>query len=186
MKTTKKVEISPTAAILNGELLPTKGKGMDMVIELYRRYIGNYPKFFKMDALARVGFVASELLLKDDEQRFTSREDRAVVLFNKSSSICSDKIYQKTICDKNEYFPSPSAFVYTLPNIVAGEICIRNKYEGESCFYVLDNYDETTINNTITEIFTDKTTTSAIVGWVECENEDSFSVKMQIITLWNN
>ena len=37
--------------------------------------------------------------------------------------------------------PSPALFVYTLPNIVTGEISIRNKWYGESSVYILPAFD---------------------------------------------
>ena len=96
------------------------------------------PKFYKMDPLCRLGFVASELLLQaEGDRRDTPRDDRAIILFNRSSSIQADEAYQASIQDAEDYFPSPAAFVYTLPNIVTGEIAIRNHYQGETSFYIL-------------------------------------------------
>ena len=110
-----------------------------MLVELYREYVKDYPKFFKMDTLSRLGFMAAELLLQaEGAERFVPREDRAVILANRSASIKNDKDYLETISEGN-YYPSPALFVYTLPNIVTGEIAIRNKYLGETAFYVLDN-----------------------------------------------
>ena len=42
--------------------------------------------------------------------------------------------FQETIQHADSYYPSPALFVYTLPNIVTGEIAIRNKYYGETSF----------------------------------------------------
>ena len=36
-----------------------------MLVELYRRFADDYPKFFKMDTLCRLGFIAAEILLKE-------------------------------------------------------------------------------------------------------------------------
>ena len=77
--------------------------------------------------------MASELLLQaEGAERFVPREDRAVVFFNRSASLQADTAYQATIQDPDNFYPSPAAFVYTLPNIVTGEIAIRNKYFGET------------------------------------------------------
>ena len=91
-----------------------------------------------MDPLCRLGFVTSELLLDGEAERFTPREDRAVVLFTRSGSFASDSRYQQTIADPADYYPSPAVFVYTLANIVTGEIAIRNRYLGETSCYLLD------------------------------------------------
>lgn len=103
------------------------------LVELYRREVGDYPKFFKMDPLSRLGFMATELLKKQ-----VPTADYGVLLFNRSSSMADDLAFQATIQDKDNWFPSPALFVYTLPNIVTGEIAIRNHYQTETNFMVLD------------------------------------------------
>ena len=104
--------------MLNGQPVATNEQGEKMLVELYRRYVKDYPKFFKMDTLSKLGFVASELLLQaEGAERFVPREDRAVVFFNRSASLQADTAYQATIQDPENFFPSPAAFVYTLPNI---------------------------------------------------------------------
>ncbi len=111
----------------------------DELVELYRTHVGDYPKFFKMDPLSRLGFVASEMLLKLLPVCCTqSSAQYGVLLFNRSASLADDIAYQKTIEDKGNYYPSPSLFVYTLANIVAGEIAIRNHFQTETNFVVLD------------------------------------------------
>ena len=103
------------------------------LVDLYRREVGDYPKFFKMDPLSRLGFMATELLKKQ-----APTADYGVLLFNRSSSMADDLAFQATIQDKDNWFPSPALFVYTLPNIVTGEIAIRNHYQTETNFMVLD------------------------------------------------
>ena len=95
-------------------------KSPEEITNFYRSLQVDYPKFFKMDGLSKLGFLASEMILNDDENRFTPREDVAVICFNSSSSLDIDMQYQETIADNENYFPSPSLFVYTLPNIVTG------------------------------------------------------------------
>jgi len=117
-----KVYINPETVMVNGKPLEHKEKGAALLTELYRNHIGDYPKFFKMDSLSKLGFMASELLLQaEGGQRFEPREDRAVIFFNKSASLQADTAYQATIQDAENFFPSPAAFVYTLPNIVTGK-----------------------------------------------------------------
>ena len=137
----------------------------------YRSLQVDYPKFFKMDGLSKLGFVASEVILKDEENRFTPREDIAIVCFNRSSSLEIDTQYQATIRDNENYFPSPSLFVYTLPNIVAGEIAIRNKYFGETSFFVSENFDAGQIAEIVENTFFDTNTKAVLVAWIECFEE---------------
>lgn len=148
---------------------------------VYKKYIGNYPKFHKMDPLCKLGFVASELLLDAEGRRDEEwGERRGVLLFNSSSSLADDCNYQKTIEGKDA-FPSPSLFVYTLPNVVTGEICIRNHYYGESNFMVLPEYDASRMAQLVSAAFVDPATTSLLTGWVDCWSEDRFSAMMYIV-----
>ena len=165
--------------MVDDKTLKHNENGSALLTELYRNNIGDYPKFFKMDTLSKLGFIASELLLNIEGNRsFEPREDRAVILFNRNASLQADTHYQSTIQDKENFFPSPAAFVYTLPNIVTGEIAIRNKYYGETSFIVIDDYDEQIIMNNLNNAFQDPVTTSIIGGWVDCSDEDHFEAKI--------
>ena len=176
------VIITPEHVIVDGNTLMHNEKGSALLTELYRKHIGDYPKFFKMDTLSKLGFIASELLLNAEGNRsFEPREDRAVILFNRNASLQADTAYQATIQDLDNFFPSPAAFVYTLPNIVTGEIAIRNKYFGETSFIVIDDYDEKIIMENLINAFQDPITTSIIGGWVDSSDEEHFEAKIFII-----
>ncbi len=168
------VSITSENVILNGEPLVTESTGAELLKELYRKRINDYPKFFKMDELSRLGFVASELLLQCESPRVQDIESRAVILFNRSGSMCNDRKYQKTIDNMNDYFPSPLIFVYTLSNIVTGEIAIRNKYYGETSFYVLRDFSTQTIVDIVETAFLDDMTESVICGWMDCDDRDNY------------
>lgn len=173
------VYISPNEVIVDSKALTHNEKGSALLTELYRNHIGDYPKFFKMDTLSKLGFIASELLLNIEGNRsFEPREDRAVILFNRNASLQADTHYQSTIQDPEHFFPSPAAFVYTLPNIVTGEIAIRNKYFGETSFIVIDDYDEQIIMKNLDIAFQDPVTTSIIGGWVDCSDEEHFEARI--------
>jgi len=151
------------------------------IVDCYRSLQVDYPKFFKMDGLSKLGFLASEMIFRHDENRFMPREDVAVVCFNRSSSLDTDIKYQETIADNENYFPSPSLFVYTLPNIVTGEIAIRNKFLGETSFYVCEYFDTTLIFRTVMNVFSDKSINFALVAWIEYF-ENIFEVKMFLVS----
>ena len=169
------VIITPNSVVVDGKALTHNEKGSALLTELYRNNIGDYPKFFKMDTLSKLGFIASELLLNIEGNRsFEPREDRAVILFNRNASLQADTHYQSTIQDPDNFFPSPAAFVYTLPNIVTGEIAIRNKYYGETSFKIIEDYDEKIIEKNLELALQDPVTTSIIGGWVDCEDEEHF------------
>jgi 3-oxoacyl-[acyl-carrier-protein] synthase-1 len=102
-----------------------------------------------------------------------------ILLFNQSGSIEADRAYQETIQDKDNYFPSPAVFVYTLPNIVAGEIAIRNKIHGETSFFVLPQLQYTTIEDTVKGVFCNSDLKYLLTGWVEVE-DDELDVRMML------
>ena len=176
------VVITPETVKLNGISINHAEQGNALLTELYRAYIGDYPKFFKMDTLSKLGFVASEMLLKDEgKERFVSREDRAVVLFNKTASLQADTNYQATIQDPENFFPSPAAFVYTLPNIVTGEIAIRNKYYGETSFIVVESCDAHIMARQLMNVFQDPMTQSILGGWLDCNDENHFEACLFLV-----
>ena len=176
------VVITPETVKLNGISINHAEQGNALLTELYRAYIGDYPKFFKMDTLSKLGFVASEMLLKDEgKERFVSREDRAVVLFNKTASLQADTNYQATIQDPENFFPSPAAFVYTLPNIVTGEIAIRNKYYGETSFIVVESCDAHIMARQLMNAFQDPMTQSLLGGWLDCNDENHFEARLFLV-----
>lgn len=180
--TRHQIAVSPQGVNLNGEQLKTEQTGKALLTELYKAHVGDYPKFYKMDVMTRLGFIASELLLMSEgKERFSPCEDRAVILFNRTSSLIADKLHQESINDANAFFPSPSVFVYTLPNIITGEIAIRNKYYGETSFYILEKFDESIISQVLEASFEDSHTTSIVAGWVDCESEDVFNAQMYIV-----
>ena len=172
MRIEREIEITPTSVILNGKPIATTETGDKMLVELYRRFAGDYPKFFKMDTLCRLGFIAAEILLNEKISK-CENENMAVILANRSASIKNDTDYLATISEGN-YYPSPSLFVYTLPNIVTGEIAIRHHIQGETSFYILENPAqlEQIINCQLSPL---------LAGWCECSKPNDFYAKMQII-----
>lgn len=172
-------------AVVNGRVLEHETAGSAMLAELYRAHIADWPKFFKMDTLSKVGFVASELLLKElGEKRHEGEEfvqSRAVVLFGSTASLCADRNYQETISDRDNYYPSPALFVYTLPNIVTGEIAIRNHYRGETSFYVVEKADAAQMAFHLSCAFADKETRSVLAGWVDSRHNDDFQAFFTLV-----
>ena len=150
----------------------------DNLKEIYKTAIGNYPKFYKMDTLARLGFVGTELLLQKYGAEVES-ETTAIVMANHSASLKNDKDYQATISDKENYFPSPALFVYTLPNIVTGEIAIRQHIYGETAFYVLPSEDELDVLIEATGM--NPSVKTMIAGWVECVAADDYTAYLRLL-----
>ena len=170
---------------VNGRELEHEASGNALLTELYRNHIADWPKFFKMDTLSKAGFVASELLIKElGEHRLGSEEfaqGRAIVLFGATASLCADRNYQETIQDKDNYYPSPALFVYTLPNIVIGEIAIRNHWRGETSFYVTEAPDAAQMAFHLACAFQDQVTDSILAGWVDSSRNDDFQAFMTVV-----
>jgi len=138
-------------------------------LSMVYEWIGiDYRKFFKMDILSKLGFLASELLLQDFERELP-KKDMGIILFNRSSSLETDLRYQKTISDSDNFFPSPSEFVYTLPNIVIGEIAIRNKIYGETAFYITPDFKPDMLLNAVEAAMYQGNMKNVLVGWVEVD-----------------
>ena len=176
---THSVRITQDEIVVDGNRLDVKSHGKEMLTEVYKTKIGNYPKFYKMDMLSRLAFVASELLIGCDEENDDHSNDRAVVLFNHSSSIIADRQYLKSI-EKDDFYPSPAAFVYTLPNITTGEIALRNGYHGETSFYLLAERNEKLMQRVIKSTFIDRDIKSVIGGWIDCPSEDEFECEISL------
>lgn len=194
--TTHAIRITPEEVVLdhqklwegnqnaNEKLEEQEGAGHhSLLTSLYRQMIGNYPKFYKMDGLSRLGFVASEILL--NAEKGETDEERAIIFFNHSSSIASDRNYKESINDKDNYFPSPSIFVYTLPNIVTGEIAIRNHFHGETSFFILPDKDERMMEEILQASCRDAQSKSFLTGWIDYEDERHFEADLKIKKMRN-
>jgi len=181
LKCLAEIDITPHEVVLNGRRLATSQTGKAMLTELYKQHVGDYPKYYKMDPLARLGFMAAELLLASlDEEHFVERADRAIVFVNRSASAVADRKYEESIQPGENYFPSPGDFVYTLPNIVTGEIAIRHHYHGETSFLVLDSPDDTLMTQLMQQAFADRGTHSVLGGWLECTDENNFEAQLAL------
>ena len=113
----------------------------EFIKSLYKQEQLAYPKFYKMDSLSKLGFISAELLLRNENPGRFKPGSLAVVLANSSSSLDTDLAHQESIRNRSAYFPSPSVFVYTLANIVIGEICIRHGFKGENAFLVSEKFN---------------------------------------------
>lgn len=190
--TTHTIRITPEEVILDqrkiweGKEELGKQEGLEhhsLLTSLYKQMIGDYPKFYKMDGLSRLGFVASEILLNAEKEE--TEEEKAIIFFNHSSSIASDRNYKESIKDKDNYFPSPSIFVYTLPNIVTGEIAIRNHFQGETSFFILPDKDERLMEEILQASCRDAQSKSFLTGWIDYEDERHFEAELKIKKMRN-
>lgn len=150
------------------------------LLEIYKRETLKYPKFHKMDLLAKAAFVGSELILKENKSLVTYKDDEIALLFsNSESSEHSDSKFETSYKNNN---PSPSQFVYTLPNILLGEIAIKNKWFGENIFLVLPTFDVGEIKQQI-ELMLMNDSKACFCGWV---NVNDSNVDVFLFTIEQN
>lgn len=155
--------------------------------QLFKSMSCDYPKFYKMDVLSRLGFVASELLVRKVRKDTSAQaldDNTAVLLVGRSASVVADSRYDETIQPGEEnFFPSPADFVYTLPNIVTGEIAIRHSLNGESWYIALPERDDAVIEQLVRSLFADGRTKNAIVGWIDCPDEEHLEAELRYLTI---
>ncbi len=138
-------------------------------------------KFFKMDGLSKLGYVAACRLMQGVSLDLLPQRI-GVVMANRSSSSQSDLKHQSIVNQKLEEGASPAVFVYTLPNIVASQISIKHKFQGETLFFVEENkpesmeylkaYSEKLISRGVCE--------AVLYGWCE-QLEESYNVELILI-----
>lgn len=144
-------------------LLEYEGGDGEGLVGVYKHFAFDYPKFFRMDNLSRLGWLAAELLLKDGFQRAYPPEEVGIVIANKSSSLDTDiKYFEST-----KTIASPALFVYTLPNIVMGEISIRHQLKGENVLFVSDSFEVGFVQEYVQNLFQNDSVELCICGWLE-------------------
>jgi hypothetical protein len=136
----------------------------EFLVAAYRHFDLQYPKFHKMDNLSKLGWLANEVLLKDnfDKEKYKP-EDVGIVLSNANSSLDTDIKYYETA----KIIASPAQFVYTLPNIVIGEISIRHHFKGENAFFIFEGFDAGFIEQYVSNLINNNILQCCICGWVE-------------------
>jgi hypothetical protein len=164
------VTINDKEVVVNGEQKFTfKESATDQKLEAaYRSLNIAYPKFFKMDAQSKLGWLSAEYLCEEGKLFHSiAPKDFALVLSNRKSSLDTDEHYQQSLEQEGDFLPSPAVFVYTLANIVAGEICIRHSIKGENNFLISESFDAVSLVNYVNVLFAEELCQQCLVGWVE-------------------
>lgn len=139
------------------------------LLSVYNHFDIKYPKYYKMDNLSKLGWLAAEVLLKDSLRAAKYQpEEIGVVLANANSSLDTDIKYYETSKD----IASPALFVYTLPNIVIGEICIRHNFKGENAFFIAEKFDPEFIEQYVSNLVNNNILQVCICGWVELLDDE--------------
>ncbi|MEP6735173.1 MAG: hypothetical protein ABJA70_06615 [Chryseolinea sp.] len=129
----------------------------------------SYPKFYKMDRLSKLGFLAAEILMREyNPVAKYGPQGVSIILANAHASLDTDIKYFET----TRTIASPALFVYTLTNIVIGEICIRHGIKGENAFFVSNRFDAELLANYVDSIMITQKTFACIAGWVDVLGND--------------
>jgi hypothetical protein len=130
----------------------------------YKKLALKYPKYHKMDSLCKLGILGSTVLLMD--QDFNA--DTALVFSNASSSHDIDVKHKHSM----ESIVSPAVFVYTLPNIVLGEISIKYNLQSENVFFVEDKFNAELLLDYSETLLNSGKASSVVCGWIELKNDE--------------
>ncbi len=167
------LHIVPKHILKNGQTIFTGQPVDSMSLFLKKAYKFldiNYPKFYKMDGLSKLGFVAAEFLLEKGLREGFADEEIGVILSNAEATLQTDKKHQERINSDNGMV-SPGIFVYTLPNIVIGEICIRFGLKGENAFFITKEFDAKMMTAVINNLFLTDKIKAAVAGWVNVSTD---------------
>lgn len=162
--------IKGNAAVKDGSRLNFTAHELQSPQELYRAAGLSYMKFFKMDLLCKWAWIGAELLLNNEglaKYEGIDRNKIAVVLQTEHGCIDVDKKFLETTRE----IPSPALFVYTLPNIMLGEICIRHGFKGEQLCQVSKQPDITELHFWVHDLLTHRGMEACICGWVDVYEE---------------
>ena len=97
---------------------------------------GQNMKFYKMDDFCKLAYVAADRLLEGID---FGEEECGMVLSGRYGCLDTDMKHQQIIDSEGDAGASPAVFVYTLPNVAAGEISIRHHVKGENTWFWSDD-----------------------------------------------
>jgi hypothetical protein len=149
--------------------------------QLYKTLNMDYPKFFKLDNLCKLALLTTEFLGINENITNPERTKIGVIVSNSVSSLDTDYNFNESIKERKNYFPSPAIFVYSLPNILIGEICIRHKITGENAFFISKEFNPKIFCNYVNTLFLSQRVHGCIIGWVDLykDNYESFIILAQ-------
>jgi len=126
-----------------------------------------------MDLLCKWAWLGAECLLNDENGSMFAGIDKsriAVVLATSKGCLDVDKRYRQTV----DGIPSPALFVYTLSNIMLGEICIRHGFKGEQMCLVSERFDAEEIGFWATDLLERRNMEACLCGWVDATGEQAY------------
>lgn len=157
------VRITNNTALHDGNAIPAVAATPE---DVYRQLQYNYIRFFKMDVLCKWAWLGAETILKNDGSYVFDNLDKTkvgLVLFTGNGCLEVDKKYNETIAE----IASPALFVYTLPNIMLGEICIKYGFKGEQASLVSPSFNATELHFWVNDLLANRSMDACLCGWVD-------------------
>lgn len=178
------VHIKENQVFLNGKLICTNDfkTFSEFIKGAYKSEKTKYPKFFKMDSLSKLAFLAADVLLKNENLNSEAQQDIALVFSNRSSSLNTDRKHQETIQDAANYYPSPAVFVYTLPNICLGEVSIKYKLNSENSFFIFDRFNARHLKDYSEILLSNNKADEVLCGWVDLEDDTHYEAFLYLVS----
>lgn len=178
----RSLAITPDGMTVDGKAVSLESRGAALVSEIFKKTLADGSRFFKMDLYSRLAYVATSLLAKDSLEG-CAPEDVALVIFTQNGSVLADRKHLSTFANPDEFFPSPAVFINTLPNVVLGEIAVKNNIKGETTLVLLPARDEAAMNRILDATLAATRPAAMICGWVDCDAEDSFIADLKMLKL---
>lgn len=163
--------ISASGVELNGESVLVNEPADNFPAFIRKAYNSldlSYRKFYKMDDLSKLGFITTAFLTRSMEEfAALPPESKGIIMANRSSSLDTDIHYRRNVDAVGDKEASPALFVYTLPNVMLGEICIYWKMKGENTFFVQREFDKDFLLQYAEIVMEEQRLHYCIVGWCD-------------------
>lgn len=145
-----------------------EGSILELIVDAYKQAALAYPKFYKMDVLSKATLVAVSIISQQGNINEHQIDATATVVTTLEGSQDVDEKFDES----RKELASPALFVYTLPNIMLGEICIKFKFKGEQLCTIGDAQAALELIPYVEDLFKHRNISQAIVGYANVYNED--------------
>lgn len=141
----------------------TKEKDLNTFLKLgYQKLQISYPKFHKMDGLSKLGVLATQVIA----EKSSLPEETALIFSNAASSLETDNEFKNSM----QNFPSPATFVYTLPNIVLGELSIKHGLQSENSFFISPQFNAALLADYSSSLIKNQIAPQVLCGWIDLQS----------------
>ncbi|MFT4062106.1 MAG: hypothetical protein QM642_07090 [Edaphocola sp.] len=152
----------------------------DWLDSQYGKMAVAYPKFHKMDLASKLALLAAEWVVPTRVAE--NKMDIATVITTNHGSLEVDKRYN----DTRKHVPSPALFVYTLPNIMLGELCIRHGFKGEQLCNIATAPDADWLYFYVADLLQHRGTQACLCGFVDATDDTLLAHLMWVSKIPSN